>query len=233
MQEVRAHVGGRIRLYRKVKHFTLTDLAARIHKSKATLSKYETGEITVDVETLFDIASALGISVQQLLDWKPEKTEETPSGDDSFFPQNRTYVYFFDGRVRKIVRNILEVDRGGQTPSATLYYDLASFERPESCRNLYYGKAEFFDTVSNFLFESQSNHSERVTLTALNPFDRSTEVLGMMSGMSRYPMLPISIKCILSSEPLTEDEALLEELTLTQKDMKLIKKMNMFAVEQF
>ena len=233
MQEVRAHVGGRIRLYRKVKHFTLTDLAARIHKSKATLSKYETGEITVDVETLFDIASALGISVQQLLDWKPEKTDEAPAGDDSFFPQNRTYVYFFDGRVRKIIRNILEVDRGGQMPAATLYYDLASFDRPESCRNLYYGKAEFFDTVSNFLFESQSNHSERVTLTALNPFDRSTEVLGMLSGMSRYPMLPISIKCILSSEPLTEDDALLEELTLTQKDIKLIKKLNMFAVEQF
>ena len=233
MQEVRAHVGGRIRLYRKVKHFTLTDLAARIHKSKATLSKYETGEITVDVETLFDIASALGISVQQLIDWRPASAEENAAGEDSFFPQSRTYVYFYDGRVRKIVRNILEVDRGGQMPAAALYYDLASFDRPESCRNLYYGKAEFFDTVSNFLFESQSNHSERVTLTALNPFDRSTEVLGMLSGMSRYPMLPISIKCILSSEPLTEDEALLEELTLTQKDIKLIKKMNMFAVEQF
>ena len=63
------HVGSRIRLYRKVKHYTLTDLAERIHKSKATLSKYEIGEITVDVETLFDIAAALGITVQQLIDY--------------------------------------------------------------------------------------------------------------------------------------------------------------------
>ena len=233
MQEVRAHVGGRIRLYRKVKHFTLTDLAARIHKSKATLSKYETGEITVDVETLFDIASALGISVQQLIDWRPESAEETAAGEDSFFPQRCTYVYFYDGRVKKIVRNILEISREGDAPTAALYYDLASFDRPEGCRNLYFGKAEFFDTVSNFLFESQSNHSERVTLTALNPFDRSTEVLGMLSGMSRYPLLPISIKCILSSEPLVEDERLQEELILTQKDIKLIRKLNMFAVEQF
>ena len=232
MQEVRAHVGSRIRLYRKVKHFTLTDLAARIHKSKATLSKYETGEITIDVETLFDIASALGVSVQQLLDWKPEETAEPVTGEDSFFPQRCTYVYFYDGRSRRIVRNLLEVNRESGSPAA-LYYDLASFDRPENCRNLYYGKAEFFDTVTNFMFESQSNHSERVTLTALNPFDRSTEVLGMLSGMSRYPLLPISIKCILSSEPLTEDESLREELTLTQKDIKLIKKLNMFAVEQF
>ena len=142
MQEVRAHVGGRIRLYRKVKHFTLTDLAARIHKSKATLSKYETGEITVDVETLFDIASALGISVQQLIDWRPESAEETAAGEDSFFPQRYTYVYFYDGRVKKIVRNILEISREGGAPTAALYYDLASFDRPEGCRNLYFGKAE-------------------------------------------------------------------------------------------
>ena len=46
-------------------------------------------------------------------------------------------------------------------------------------------------------------------------------------------VLPISIKCILSSEPLVEDERLQEELILTQKDIKLIRKLNMFAVEQF
>ena len=55
----------------------------------------------------------------------------------------------------------------------------------------------------------------------------------MLSGMSRYPLLPISIKCILSSEPLVEDERLQEELILTQKDIKMIRKLNMFAVEQF
>ena len=233
MEEVRTHVGGRIRLYRKAKHFTLTDLAARIHKSKATLSKYETGEITVDIETLFDIAEALGISVFQLIDYAPGTKEEPLPVKDSFFPQDRIYLYFYDGRVKKVVRNLLEIRRSGAAPSATLYYDLASFDRPESCRNLYYGKVEFFDTVSNFLFESQSNHSERVTLTALNPFDRGKEVLGMLSGMSRYPLLPISIKCILSAEPLTEDDAMREELILSQKDLKLIRRLNMFAVEQF
>ena len=232
MQEVRAHIGSRIRLYRKVKHYTLTDLAERIHKSKATLSKYETGEITVDIETLFDIAAALDVTVQQLIDYYPEPEEAAPAAD-SFFPQRLIYLYFYDGRVKKIIRNLLEISREGGAPTASLYYDIPSFDKPEKCRNLYFGKAEFFDTVSNFLFESQSNRSERVTLTALNPFDRGSEVLGMLSGMSRYPLLPISIKCILSAEMLIEDEALLEELTLTQKDMKLIRKMNMFAVEQF
>ena len=56
MKEVSLHVGSRIRLYRKAKKLTLLALSQKIHKSKATLSKYETGDITIDIETLFDIA---------------------------------------------------------------------------------------------------------------------------------------------------------------------------------
>ena len=91
---------------------------------------------------------------------------------------------------------------------------------------------EYFDTVTNFSFENQSNRIEHVTLCAINPFDRGSEVLGMLSGISRYPMLPISIKCILSPVALEENEELMEKLILSKKDIKLIKQLNMFAVEQ-
>ena len=86
--------------------------------------------------------------------------------------------------------------------------------------------------VTNFSFENQSNRMEHVTLCAINPFDRSEHVLGMLSGISRYPVLPISIKCILSPVPLKEDESLKEKLILSKKDIKLIRSLNMFAVEQ-
>ena len=95
MSELNAYVGSRIRLYRQMKRYTLRELAARIHKSKATLSKYENGEITLDVETLFDLAGALGIRVQQLMDYEPT-TEGIAPSPDSFFPQNRIYIFFFD-----------------------------------------------------------------------------------------------------------------------------------------
>ena len=73
MNEISIAVGGRIRLYRQMKKLTLMTLAEKIHKSKATLSKYETGDIVVDVETLFDIARALEIKPQQLLDYRKSK----------------------------------------------------------------------------------------------------------------------------------------------------------------
>ena len=53
MKEVSIHVGQRIRLYRKTKNLTIETFAGMIHKSKATVSKYENGDISIDIETLF------------------------------------------------------------------------------------------------------------------------------------------------------------------------------------
>ena len=47
--------GERIRMYRKMKSMTLQQLADRIHKSRASVSKYENGEIAMDIETLGEI----------------------------------------------------------------------------------------------------------------------------------------------------------------------------------
>lgn len=234
MKEVSLHVGGRIRLYRKAKKLTLLELSQKIHKSKATLSKYETGDITIDIETLFDIADVLGIKVQQLIDFAPaQKHDELfAKTSGSFFPQRDIYIYFYDGRVGKIIRNLLSIEHDLGRSTATLFNDIPDLEKYDECRNLYFGTAEYFDMVTNFSFENQSNRMEHVTLCAINPFDRSEHVLGMLSGISRYPVLPISIKCILSPVPLKEDESLKEKLILSKKDIKLIRSLNMFAVEQ-
>ena len=232
MTEISRAVGGRIRLYRQMKKYTLLALAEKIHKSKATLSKYETGEIAVDVETLFEIAEALEITPQQLLDLPPGIQKEPAQRPDNFFSQQRLCLYFYDGRHGRIVRNLLETGLDGASQTVTLYNDIPSFAHPESCRNLYYGTVNYYDTFTNFSLSSQSNRVEQLTLCAANPFDRGSEVPCMLSGLSRYPMLPVAIKCILSPAELAEDDALKEKLILSQKDIKLIRRLNMFAVEQ-
>ena len=49
---------------------TIRDLADRIHKSRSTVSKYETGEISLDMVTLFHIAAVLQVSPNQLIDYQ-------------------------------------------------------------------------------------------------------------------------------------------------------------------
>ena len=73
---------------------------------------------------------------------------------------------------------------------------------------------------------------EHVSLCAMNPIDRVEQVQGMLTGISRYPMLPVSLKCILSSAPLSVDDALMEKLILSRREIKLIRQLNMFIVEQ-
>ncbi len=231
MEELDRSVGQRVRLYRKMKCYTLAELAKTIHKSKATLSKYENGEIPLDVRTLCELADALGIRVQQLLDGV-QAAQAGNAARDSFFPQRHIYVYYYEGRRRRIVRSLLSLRHEGEGSTATLYYDLTEFDAPENCRNLYFGNVEYFDTITNFSFESQSNRMERVTLCAANPFDRSGRVLGLLTGISRYSMLPVSIKILLSPELLPEDEQLRAQLQLSADELKRIKSSNMFAVEQ-
>ena len=62
MSRINEHIGGRIRMYRKARELTLQQLADLIHKSRASVSKYENGEITLDVETLSEIADVLMVS---------------------------------------------------------------------------------------------------------------------------------------------------------------------------
>ena len=59
--------GAAIRSLRETKGMTQEELAARIHVSAKTVSKWETGKGFPDISLLELLASALGISVIELL----------------------------------------------------------------------------------------------------------------------------------------------------------------------
>lgn len=91
------HVGSRIKLYRKHKHLTLEEFSKLISRSPSTVSKYESGKIIIDVETLFEIAEALTISVNQLTDYSPPQkvsaSKQNTAGN--FFRQSQSLLYVF------------------------------------------------------------------------------------------------------------------------------------------
>ena len=59
MSDFTCYVGEQIRRYRKAGKMTMQELADAIHKSRATICKYESGEISVDIETLYHISSRI------------------------------------------------------------------------------------------------------------------------------------------------------------------------------
>ena len=102
------HVGQRIKKYRKSRGYTIEQFSAMINKSKATLSKYENGTITIDIETLYDIAQALNIDLKCFIDYQPPvfHQEQVLTGN-FYFNTPQAYMYYFDGRIHQLVRSLL------------------------------------------------------------------------------------------------------------------------------
>lgn len=235
MKEISIYVGQRIRLYRKTKNLTIEAFAGMIHKSKATVSKYENGDISIDIETLFTIAQALGVSVNRLIDY--EDAEEVRDEDGELtqrkLGKSKYYMYFYDGRRSRIARNVIEVQDGGEEIgifNANMYAYVEDFSNYYQCKLLYHGTMRRYDTFVNFNFENQNNKVERGFLYAINSFSHSGRLTGLYCGLSTQPILPACFKFVLAPDILEEDEKLREELTVSKEDIRNLKKMNMFVV---
>lgn len=236
MKEISVHVGQRIRLYRKMKNLTLETFAGMIHKSKATVSKYENGDISIDIETLFEIAKALQISAHQLIDYESGSAED--QGTDGAYPlrKKRYYMYFYDGRRRRIIRNVIETRENGLENGevkANFYADLDDLSDFHKCRFLYHGTMRRFDTFINFDFENQNNRVERAFLYAMNSFSHGNLMTGLFCGLSTQPIIPVSFKFVLSPNRLEEDETLKEQLRISKNDIRQMRKMNMFVIDHY
>ena len=229
MSELSERMGENIRIYRRANRMTLSELAAKINKSKATVGKYEQGTIALDMDTLYEIAEALEVSPFLLMvSPLPEKKEKV----DPRLLGDRRYLYLYDGRASRILRSLLVSGREDGDDAVTLFYDIPSFEEPQRCRALYYGRRQKHDFVTNYILENQSNGVEHAFLCVMRSLDRPSESTGLISGISSRMLLPVSAKCVLSENILPENEELTESLLLTKEDIRLTRRCNMFIVEQ-
>ena len=87
MNEINVYIGGQIRKYRKANGMTLQQLADVIHKSRATACKYENGEISIDIATLYEISQALQVSFGQLTSYQPTLPPSPPPPRSSAWPR--------------------------------------------------------------------------------------------------------------------------------------------------
>ena len=133
-------VGQRIKKYRKSRGYTIEQFSAMINKSKATLSKYENGAITIDIETLYEIAQALDIDLKCFIDYQPPMFHAEPAlPKNSYFNQTLAYMYYYDGRIRQMVRSLLRFSQSvdHESVEVTLYMGVASFSDPDRCQHLF------------------------------------------------------------------------------------------------
>lgn len=234
MSTISIEIGNKIRQFRQSRKMTLDELAIIIHKSRATLSKYERGEISIDIDTLYELADALHVRTEQLLytpvsEKHPQQREIVPA----FFQDvDRFYCYYFDGRIGKLVRSAFDVFSRIDVNQYKIamymnFKDLAHYQQAE---NTYWGYMEHFDALTLIELTNQSNPMEKASLQVLASFLDADSKWGLWNGVSSRPLMPVATKMLLTKKLLTEDTALVRELKLSKDDIHRMKYYNMFSV---
>ncbi|MBS6951726.1 MAG: helix-turn-helix transcriptional regulator [Enterocloster asparagiformis] len=234
MSGTMAEIGKHIRDFRKMRHMTLEDMSKIICKSKATISKYERGEIAVDVETLYELAAALNVHVEQLLYCPPDRVpiSASPSHPAFFNGVSHFFSYLFDGRSNQIIRcrfDVLSKTEQNQY-KLMMYMNFSDYGKYQICENTYWGYIEHFDAITNIVLTNRDTPMEKASVQILASYLDADTKWGLWNGFSSRPMMPIATKMLFSREILKEDPDLSRRLKISKEDIRLLKLYNMLAV---
>ena len=130
--DIAKQIGNNIKYYRIRKNFSIQKLAKAVCKSRSTMYKYENGQITMDINVLYDLAKVLEVPVDHLLYQPPIARDDTKlqSVPAFFIGLNRLYVYYYDGRRKKICESIIDLVAETSKEEQTLVPGLEK-ERPD------------------------------------------------------------------------------------------------------
>ncbi len=219
---------------------TLQNLADAIHKSRATVSKYETGEIALDLETLYDISLALDIELSQLTDYHSEKENDNIiesidyTGESPFFKADKLYFYFYDGRYHRLKEAIIHIHKNSKDEDGCYESSLtihSSTESGRSSETYYSGKVLYSDMLIRFSFVNKYNKLEQDLLYIFNPLELRDYTEGLLCGISSIDLMPCAFKCLVTLLPSDNYEDIQQHLLLTQKELHRWKKLNMLIVD--
>lgn len=234
MSKITEHVGQRIRTCRKKKGYTIEEFSKMINKSKATLSKYENGSIAIDIDTLLDIAEALEMDLSHLVDYISPKSKRPAAHGNSYFNSAYFYVYYYDGRGRRLIKSLMRLSHNGDYQSSvgvTLYKGVKDFSDYDNCENIYSGTLESFDATSHATLINQINKSERIHLLLMNPMQREAPAVGLLAGIGDPPYFsPVAIKIVVSKYILKEDDVFNKVIMINKNELKQYKQHNMMLV---
>ncbi|SFQ16063.1 Transcriptional regulator, contains XRE-family HTH domain [Oscillibacter sp. PC13] len=220
-------IGARIRMYRKLQGITLENMARQLHKSKATISKYENGHLVMTIDILLDIAAILKISPEHLIALPQKPTMFSIPTASGFFDCSRAYVYFISDCSDRIFHGVLDIQTpNGNCSTATYYSAVESFENYTNCQHILHGQIEFHHDFTYYIADNCINPLEKLFLAVTTPYDTKAYARGLICAHSIPFRVPMAFKCIVSQKILEENDKIREELLINKEDIQVIRKYN-------
>lgn len=219
-----------LNFYRKSKGLSLEELGNIICKAKATISKYERGEIIPDFLTVLEICNALDISLSQLF---PIVLNKTKKFNINPFSSNIVYLYYYVEKHPII--SVLEIIEEKDKSLVKLYNGVKNIEKYAEKSSYYYeGEMECYNT-NGYITLSNCNSEEilleKVLISFNIPWSKNFELTNFFIHGITPNSIPIIKKGIISINPITDVNSILNDLILTKDDVNKIQKDNAWLLE--
>lgn len=229
IQDLHKSIGSRIRHFRKERGYTLVTFAQELHCSKSTVSKYERGEISLDIETLMKIAETLHVSLNQLLGEEAQQLPRlfSPAKTDGE-AITKLYFYAYCGHKQAYFsRHVLLL---GDT-TASLYGEVADEEDYLNHKYYYSGAVHRTESFYRLLLVNPMLENDIVIIEFLKPLKYHSTFTGFFCTLSVGPYFPMCCKVIISENIITDENWLKQQLVFNKADLKTLRQLNAFSID--
>lgn len=228
---IQEHVGQRIRMYRKRRNLSMEQLAYMIDKTTSTISKYEKGQISIDIASLNAISHALNVSIDLLTDYTKEaRTTNVATSAKGFFSMYDTfYMYQYFAPMKKLINSLIQIVPNELTGenNINMYYDISDFNDYSTSNFIYKGDITYFDSFVTIHVNNRLDIKDDVFFYIKSPLWIRSSTTGFMLSFSQTMGMPSLAKVVFSSTPLEDEELLKKALDINTKEIKeMMKKTN-------
>lgn len=220
-------LGAKIRAFRKARNITLAQMSKALNKSISTISKYETGEIAIDIELLIDLCRYLDIDIHNLLPDTRTSGRNLPAERYMNHFVERFYIYWFKGGENKI--HISAIENDNSTLCSTFYFDVRDIRNIYESDYVYTGTLSYSDTSIDYVFHNAVPPYDMLTLSIPTVSKEQTYRISLLTSITFYYQR-VAIKCLASQTPVTNMDFLIKKLQISQEDIKLLKSTNFFTI---
>lgn len=220
--------GNRIKEIRKSKGLSTENLAMMINKSQSIVSRYESGAVLPDAETITILCDALGITENDLFNsndkFNNKDMSKNPFGVKTLYLYyrafNKSKNKFTRGKFKLVIRekdNICKVD-------------MMDYKTDK----IYLSGHMLADShIAIFLLENYKPNSPRLEVTEiiLNISDCMDRLMFGTLGCTNGNYVPSIRKCIISKEDVEYDDKIEEFLKISDKDKEQLIRENVLHID--
>ncbi|MBQ8379382.1 MAG: helix-turn-helix transcriptional regulator [Clostridia bacterium] len=222
--------GQNLRKYRKMKELSQENIAMLLGKTKATISKYENGELIMTANDIAKVCDELGIYSSDLFEQEYKNINKDNSNNP--FKSKKLYVYFYayDYKSRKYGKGKYILDITERPDFVRVDYSVYGDSKTYMRGYMHADRSVAFISLENYEPNSARLDHAIIEINIANGVNGL--MLGTLTGTNAQ-YVPSIRKCYFSQKDVEFTDEMLEELKPTENELQMLKDTNALYLDIF